>query len=681
MQCYTELTPPTAVTHCVSIAFTGPKASNLVVVKTSLLQIFEARVINAPPTDAVRTETRLQDLQNGEQYGQEQDTEPTTKLVLLGEYSLSGTVTALAKVKALNTKAGGEALIIASKDAKLSLVEWDPESYSLATISLHYYERDDLQGSPFAPSLNHCVSYLTVDPSSRCAAFKFGVRSLAILPFRQAGDDLVMGDYDPDLDGQPTSPVREEKKELGDDEASRTPYNASFVLSLTALDPTLTHPVHLCFLHEYREPTFGILSAPIAPSVALLPERRDPVVYSVFTLDLEQRASTTLLSVTGLPYDIFKVVPLPPPVGGSLLLGTNEIIHVDQAGKTNAIGVNEFARQCSSFAMADRSDLNLRLEGCVAEQLSSEAGDMLLILENGALITLSFQMDGRSISSLSLSQVTAESGGFCLFTGASCASFLGRSRLFIGSEKGDSVVIGWSRKTPELSKKRSIADMLGEEDMSFSEEDMDDLEDDLYGAAPAVANRDSGTTTGPGTPEDYRFRVHDSLLNAAPLSHVTFGNRTTSSETNSETMATSEKGLQIVAATGSGRAGALRILAREIDPTVIQQSAAPFDHRVWSVHVRRLKAGSSSRQQTTDSSETKAQPEDAFDEYVITSKIVPMGAERSAIHAITLNGLEEKTDTDFATDEGLTVEVGTLAGHTVLAQVLATQIRTYNAGE
>ena len=142
-------------------------------------------------------------------------------------------------------------------------------------------------------------------------------------------------------------------------ESHKTPYLASFILPLTNLDPTLTHPVHLAFLHEYREPTFGIVAASKAVAPSLLAQRKDALTYSVFTLDLEQKASTTLLSVSGLPYDISRVVPLPYPIGGALLVGSNELIHVDQAGKTNGVAVNEFAKACTSFPLSDQSDLAL----------------------------------------------------------------------------------------------------------------------------------------------------------------------------------------------------------------------------------------------------------------------------------------------------------------------------------
>lgn len=47
MQAYTELTPPTGVTHAVNLPFLGPKANNLVIAKSSLLQLFETKNVTA----------------------------------------------------------------------------------------------------------------------------------------------------------------------------------------------------------------------------------------------------------------------------------------------------------------------------------------------------------------------------------------------------------------------------------------------------------------------------------------------------------------------------------------------------------------------------------------------------------------------------------------------------------
>ncbi|KAK4691022.1 cleavage and polyadenylation specificity factor subunit 1, partial [Lecanoromycetidae sp. Uapishka_2] len=493
MQCYNELTPPTSVTHSLSLPFLSPSANNLIIAKTNILQIFSLKSVIIATNDTTN-QVQSSSAANGANPSKTDsatarpDRQHTTKLVFVGQYELAGTITSLARVKILQSRSGGEALLVSLRDAKLSLIEWDPERYNISTISIHYYEREDILSSPWEPDLPHCINYLSVDPSSRCAVLKFGMRHLAIIPFHQIGDDLVgddldIDDYDPDIDGERPGGRKSVSKVAPDDIATaKTPYSASFVLSLLALDPNLSHPLHLCFLFEYREPTFGVLYSQVASSTALLSERRDNVSYAVYTLDLEQRASTTLLSITSLPYDLFAVIPLSRRIGGALLMGGNEIIHVDQSGKTTAVAVNEFARQSSSFAMADQSDLNMRLEHCVIKELGSDSTDLLLILNSGELAVLSFKIDGRSVSGVSIRRISMENGGHAILAGASCASVVGRGRIFVGSEDCDSYVLGWSRATDRSrrQKPRTILDIDGDQDdLDLDEEDIEDDDDDF----------------------------------------------------------------------------------------------------------------------------------------------------------------------------------------------------------
>ena len=46
MQCYTELTPATAVTHSATLQFIPGQGTNLVVAKSSILQIFRTKVVS-----------------------------------------------------------------------------------------------------------------------------------------------------------------------------------------------------------------------------------------------------------------------------------------------------------------------------------------------------------------------------------------------------------------------------------------------------------------------------------------------------------------------------------------------------------------------------------------------------------------------------------------------------------
>lgn len=702
MQCLTELTPPTAVTHALYLPFLGPSSNNLVVAKTSLLQIFSLKTVQAEAGTRSHG-TAIEHIHHTTRREFENDSLDqsylasditlekserlqSSKLVLVSEHTLSGTILSISRVKTLGSLSGGEALLVAFKDAKLSLVEWDPIRNSISTVSIHLYEREDLQGSPWTPPLSQCVNYLTVDPSSRCAALKFGARNLAILPFHQAGDDLVMDDYDPDIDGDHPRHITAAKQSEGAPLESQTPYASSFVLPLSALDPSLIHPVHLAFLYEYREPTFGILSSRTAASVSLLHERRDIVVYTVFTLDLEQRASTSLLSVSGLPYDLHKVIPLPLPVGGALLVGANEFIHVDQAGKTNGVGVNEFAKQCSSFAMADQADLAMRLDGCTVEHLGADNGDMLIVLESGQLAVLGFRLDGRSVSGISVRRVAKDHGGQTILGKGSCAAALGRGRLFIGSEDADSVILGCARQSDRPKRKRSQAGLKNEDGNDSTEaDDMDDDDDDdLYSAAAVDSQHEPhAPTSQPSVDGDYVFRIHDFCSNLAPLSDIALGRPSLVSDSeDSKSLKGASTHLDLVCPSGRGRAAGFTVLKREIDPKFIGRFDFRDAHGIWSVYAKKSgPKGEMTRPPANSSVNDAPTLDNDLHNFMIVSQTAETGAEESKVYALAATGFEELMETEFASAAGGTIDVGTLAGGTRVVQALRGEIRSYDGGE
>jgi cleavage and polyadenylation specificity factor subunit 1 len=705
MQCYTELTPPTAVTHSLTLPFLSADANNLIVAKTSLLQIFSPKTITFEVDASTRDgqsikQPDLSDPRANDDNGLESsflgvdsallrsERARKTKLVLVAEYTLSGTVTSLVRVKTASSKSGGEALLVGFRDAKLSLVEWDPERPGISTISIHYYEQDELQGSPWSPNLSDCVNYLTVDPGSRCAALRFGARNLAILPFKQEDEDVAMDDWDEELDGPRPTDKTVSKTTNDDGSKAETLYGSSFVLRLPALDPTLIYPIHLSFLYEYREPTFGILSSTLLPSASLLHERKDHLTYMVFTLDLNQKASTTILSVTGLPYDLFRVIPLPPPVGGALLVGGNEIIHIDQAGKANGVAVNMFAKQCTSFGLVDQSHLQMRLEGCVIEQLSIENGEMLIILHNGALAILSFRMDGRSVSGLNIREVSSEAGGSLLATGASSVSSLGPNTLFLGSENADSVVLGWNRRSGQSSRRKTKLDLPDGADEAFldDEDEDEDADDDLYGDGPsatqAATNSASTLDSANSKAGDYVFGIHDSLLNVAPIIDLTFGESGSySSDEEKANYQGVTSDLELVAATGKDKSGSLAIIHRNIQPKVIGRFEFPEARGIWTMGAKRPAPPGLQvdKEKSATSGDYGAAAQD--DRLMIVSKSSTDAAEVSDVYALTSAGFEALTGTEFEPAAGSTIEAGTLGNGMRVIQVLKSEVRSYDGSK
>lgn len=698
MQCYTELTPPTAVTHSLALPFVSAQSSNLVVAKSSLLQIFKTKAVStdldgaqSAAQQSTRQSSKYDSRLTNDDEGLESsflggdaillksDRANNTKLVLVAEVPLSGTVIGLARIKTPSTKSGGEALLIAFKDAKLSLVEWDPERHALSTVSIHYYEQDELYGSPWAAPLGDYVNFLVADPGSRCAALKFGARNLAILPFGQPDEDIGMDDWDEELDGP--RPVKDLSSAVinGASNIEETPYSPSFVLRLPNLDPSLLYPVHLAFLHEYREPTFGILSSTQSPSHSL--GRKDHFSYTVFTLDLQQKASTTILSVGGLPQDLFRVVALPAPVGGALLVGSNELIHVDQSGKTHSVAINPLAKQSTSFGLVDQSDLDIRLEGCAIDILSAENGELLLVLHDGRLALITLLLDGRTVSGITVKLIPNETGEGIVPCSVSSLTRVGRASVFVGIEDGDSLVLGWTRKQSQSSRRKSRVQDAGL-DIELEGEDMDDDEDDLYGnEAPEV--QPISSAAGPGKTGDLNFRIHDRLISIAPIRAMTYGKPVGPSSDSQESTPSSgvRSELNLACAVGRGNASSLAVLNREIQPRIIGRFEFPEARGFWTMCAQKPipKSIQGDRSGSTVGSEYYASTQ--FDKYMIVAKVDLDGYETSDVYALTAAGFETLAGTEFEPAAGFTVEAGTMGKNMRIIQVLKSEVRCYDGGK
>ncbi|EPE24656.1 hypothetical protein GLAREA_08509 [Glarea lozoyensis ATCC 20868] len=697
MQCYTELTPPTAVSHSLSLPFVSAQSNNLVVAKTSLLQIFSTTTVSIQIEDASE-EARL-GKQNGknDRRGNDDDgleasflgvdstlrmpsRSSKTKLVLVAEYTISGTITSLARVSLPSTKSGGDALLVGLKDAKISLVEWDPSRPGITTTSIHYYEQNDYNGSPWTMSTSESVNYLTADPGNRCAALKFGARNLAILPFNQGDEDVNMDDWDEELDGPRPELQATTKLTNGDSKKVETPYGPSYILRLPKLDPNMCYPIHLAFLHEYREPTFGILSSNRLPAASLLHERKDPLFYMVFTLDVHQRAVTTILSIDKLPFDLDRVVPVPAPVGGAILVGGNQLIHIDQAGKANGVAVNPFAKLSTNFTLKTQADLDLRLEACQIEQLSKHNGDMLIILHTGELAILSFEMDGRSVSAISIRRVAKESGGNLLQSGASCVTRVSSNAVFVGSDGADAVVLGWNRKSGQNSRRKRIEDIDGVDESLLDDEDEDDedLDDELYGGAPALSKSISNPAESSNSKSgDYVFQIHDSLINIAPIIDSVLGSSSSYMEDEQKGRCEDVRSdLQLVLATGKDSGGSIAIIHKNIQPKVMGKFEFAEARGLWTTSVKRpqVKGLPVSKEKTATSGDYALEAQ--YDRLMIVSKTLD-DSEESSVYILTDTGFEELTTPEYE-KEGATIEVGNLGNGMRLIQVVKTQVRAYD---
>lgn len=68
---------------------------------------------------------------------------PKMRLECLNVYQLYGNVMSLQAVSLSGSLQ--DALLISFKDAKLSVLQHDPDTFQLKTLSLHFFEEDDLK--------------------------------------------------------------------------------------------------------------------------------------------------------------------------------------------------------------------------------------------------------------------------------------------------------------------------------------------------------------------------------------------------------------------------------------------------------------------------------------------------------------------------------------------------------
>jgi cleavage and polyadenylation specificity factor subunit 1 len=387
------------------------------------------------------------------------------------------------------------------------------------------------------------------------------------------------------------------------------------------------------------------------------------------------------LSVEKLPEDLTVVIPLPPPIGGALLVGDDELIHVAQSGKAVGVATNAFGAQ-RPFPMADQSYLNLGLEDSTIAQLSIETGELLLVHNTGQLYIIRFKLDGRTVSGISLEEVPEDRGGSIIPSQISCLTNLDKHTYFVGSSTGDSFVMGWSRKNTQAGKKKS---RVFEESLEYDLDDVDledDDDDDLYGESAMSGEGNSASEAAKDG--DFVFRIHETMMSIAPIREMTSGTKSffPDSEENKNSAHVTPP-LQICAVVGRGKAGALAVLNRQLLPKVTSRFSFPEARDMWTMTAQKPvpkalqgEKGVSAVAGNVGNDYMAGQ----YDNLMIVAKVDLDGYETSDVYVLTPSGFEHLTGTEFDPAAGLTLEAGTMGKHSRVIQVLKSEVRVYDGG-
>ncbi|KAI9321430.1 CPSF A subunit region-domain-containing protein [Dichotomocladium elegans] len=653
MSAYTihkELFPPQTVEHAQYGQFTSPDATNLIVAKASLLQIYDF-VEYIPESDSSNSANTENNDDDGEVEENEiarenrfdnQDEQALVysklrplkdgpletssgRLELVAQYKLNGNVASLGIVRTSSPrgKQGCDSILVAFNDAKMSLLEWSPSTNSLVTVSIHYYERDEYKKEFLT---NSYPPDIHIDPQQRCAVLNFYGDKLAVLPFRQS-----------------------EKLETSTKEYEhqhKLPYSSSFVIDLESIDKRIKNVIDMAFLGDYYEPTLAILFETEPTWTGRLTNTKDTASVVVISLDLTAKIYPIIYSVDNLPYDCRKLVAMPKPVNGFLVLASNSILHLAQGSPGVGVAVNGYTKMSTDFPGIIYEEplvsLALALDGAKALVLSGSR--CLLFLQDSDWVLVKIKMDGSKVVGMDLTKIAwserTKNAGKSLPVAAvpSCvASIRDGEYFFLGSRVGDSLLLKWSQENE---------------------------------------NR------GGGGLEEYDFRVCDTLLNTGPISDMAFGQIEPVDDSKSPDIHALPS-LELVSCSGYGANGALCAFQRHIRPNSTFSFTQQGCESVWSIKCRKeqyfegVQVGGNMHQvssggtweTTADASTSNVwRPDSSMGD--LLDKLLFISKPQSTLVLATGEELQEVQNTDFFTS-GPTIDVGTLFEHTRVVQIHA----------
>uniref|UniRef100_A0A671ULM3 Cleavage and polyadenylation specificity factor subunit 1 n=1 Tax=Sparus aurata TaxID=8175 RepID=A0A671ULM3_SPAAU len=595
---YRQAHTPTAVEFSVYCNFISSKEKNLVVAGTS--QLFVYRIIHDVEV-IIDSKSRKE------------------KLEQVASFSLFGNVMSMASVQLVG--ANRDALLLSFKDAKLSVVEYDPGTHDLKTLSLHFFEEPELRDG-FVQNVH--IPIVRVDPENRCAVMLVYGTQLVVLPFRK--DTLT------------------DEQEGGVGEGPKSSFLPSYIIDVRELDEKLLNIIDMKFLHGYYEPTLLILFEPNQTWPGRVAVRQDTCSIVAISLNIMQKVHPVIWSLSNLPFDCTQVMAVPKPIGGVVVFAVNSLLYLNQSVPPYGVSLNSQTNGTTAFPLRVQEEVKITLDCSQSDFIAYDK--MVISLKGGEIYVLTLITDGmRSVRAFHFDKAAASVLTTCMVT-------MEPGYLFLGSRLGNSLLLKYTEKLQETppeeeppSKKKRV-----ESSTNWTDE-VDEIE--VYGS-----EAQSGTQLA-----TYSFEVCDSILNIGPCAMASMGEPAFLSE---EFQSNPEPDLEVVVCSGYGKNGALSVLQRSIRPQVVTTFELPGCHDMWTVISNEVKEDK--KKEVEERTEPQLEDDTKKHGFLILSR------EDSTMILQTGQEIMELDTSGFAT-QGPTVFAGNIGDNKYIIQVSPMGIR------
>ena len=390
--------PPTTVEFAAPCSMVQGGGRNLVVVKNTLLELYQLRVQSENTEENAIFHARLE---------------------LRHSAALFGKVAQMAVVRP--TGAATDRLLLAFDTGNLAIVAWDPVKFDFSTVAIQSFANAELIVGRGEPAM--CPPLLRADPQNRCAAMLVHDLRLHIVPIGAQYQRTHMDDAALAEDGGG-----------GDDDGN-------FEIDLEAMG--ICNVKDFVFLDGGLEPTVCILYEEARTWTGRIVAGRATCSVRTLSLSLPTKEHTDIWSHTDLPYNAVSLSAVAPPYRGAMMIALNTIWYLNTSTRI-AVAVNEFGlddlqESKINGALAgphDLSDVAITMQACNVCFL--DATHALLNLSRGQMFCVELVTEVRNVVSF---RINREAAGIL----TSCTCKLSEQMLFLGSRLADSQLVEFKR--------------------------------------------------------------------------------------------------------------------------------------------------------------------------------------------------------------------------------------------
>lgn len=260
----------------------GP-TPNLIVASGNVLELYVVRV----QEEGARSSGELK-------RGGVMDGVAGASLELVCHYRLHGNVESMGvlSVEGGDDSRRRDSIILAFKDAKISVLEFDDSIHGLRTSSMHCFEGPDWRHLKRGRESFARGPLVKVDPQGRCGGVLVYDLQMIILKAAQAGSALV-----------------QDEDAFGSGAAISAHIASSYIINLRDLD--MKHVKDFIFVHDYIEPVVVVLHERELTWAGRVVWKHHTCMISALSISTTLKQPTLIWSIGNLPHDAYKLLAVP----------------------------------------------------------------------------------------------------------------------------------------------------------------------------------------------------------------------------------------------------------------------------------------------------------------------------------------------------------------------------------